>query len=141
MNLLIPIAAIGAAFLIMQNRRPGFTVPPAGAIPPTSSGSTSSGSTSSGGTSSRRRSTRITSRFARRRKLTRRSRSYFAALAGRLRSMAYLARLPPKAWRVSFATQAPAQTRTRKRRAAILRLTPWTSGGAYRRANAPISRR
>lgn len=52
MNLLIPIAAIGAAFLIMQNRRPGFTVPPAGAIPPASSGSTSSGGTSSGSTSS-----------------------------------------------------------------------------------------
>jgi hypothetical protein len=52
MNLLIPIAAIGAAFLIMQNRRPGFTVPPAGAIPSASSDSTSSGGTSSGSTSS-----------------------------------------------------------------------------------------
>jgi hypothetical protein len=51
MNLILPAAVLGAAFLLLRKKPPAFIVPPAGAVPP-SSGETSSGGTSSGGTSS-----------------------------------------------------------------------------------------
>jgi len=52
MNLIIPAAVLGAAFLLLREKPPAFIVPPAGAIPPSTGGGTSSGGTSSGGTSS-----------------------------------------------------------------------------------------
>ncbi len=52
MNLLLPAAVLGAAFLLLRKKPPAFIVPPAGAIPPSTGGGTSSGGTSSGGTSS-----------------------------------------------------------------------------------------
>jgi hypothetical protein len=52
MNLILPAAVLGAAFLLLRKKPPAFIVPPAGAIPPSTGGGTSSGGTSSGGTSS-----------------------------------------------------------------------------------------